>query len=113
MLEFEVTWGGQEIEDVLVTTSGVVDPEGVAAYWQAIVDDRRLRPGSLVLIDHRATSWSEMSAPDIQRRARAFGGDLLERAQAAAIAAVMSPGVDFGLGRRAVVHAEGATNRCL
>src|SRR5207244_5324682 len=92
MLEFELTWGGDP-EDLLVTTAGVATPEGILAYRRAINEDERLRPGLLILVDHRALDWSQMTTPQIRTQSELFPRDA-ERLGAATIAVVMGSPVD-------------------
>ena len=102
MLEFELLWDGDP-EDLLVTTWGAATPEGIRAHREAINENERLRPGMLILIDHRRLDWSGMSTPEIRAQSALFPRDA-ERLGAASLAVVMGSSVDYGLMR--MLHAQ-------
>jgi hypothetical protein len=97
MLEFALSWDGDP-EDLLVTTWGMATPDGIRAYRQAINTHNRLRPGLLILIDHRRLDWSQMSTAEIRKQSELFPQDA-ERLGPASLAVVMGSTVDFGLMR--------------
>src|SRR5690348_12210773 len=94
-MEWEVTWGGDP-EDVLVVTSGVASVEGLRAMGDAVLLDGRYQPGMCAILDHTLLDWSGLTTSEIRRRA----GDLPEirtRIGTSRIASVVATTAAFGL----------------
>jgi len=94
-MEWEVTWGGDP-EDILVVTSGVVTVEGLRAMGEVVLLDARYQPGMLALLDHTLLDWSGITSSEIRRRAVDLP-DIRTRIGTTRIASVVATTVAFGL----------------
>ena len=93
-VEFEVTWGGDP-EDVLIVTSGVANVEGLRAMSDAVLLDYRYQPTMLALLDHSLLDWTYMTSGAIRRRADDLA-DMVARIGSGCVAVVVRT-PDFGL----------------
>ncbi len=63
-MEYEIDFGAEA--DVVVTTSGRADPDGIRKFLNEVVSDGRFRPGSSLLNDHSALDFSALTPADIR-----------------------------------------------
>jgi hypothetical protein len=111
-MQYEIEWGGDP-EHLTVITRGRATAEGLDAWVQEVLSDRRYRRGMGVLVDHRALDWTTMTTQDLRRRAGLFSRDDARIGPTRAALVAGRP-VDYGLmrmvaaylGERAAFHAE-------
>jgi hypothetical protein len=96
-VEYRLQWGGDP-EDLLITTSGLADVDGLDEMVATILADPQHRAGMKVIVDHRATVWSALGASDVQHRADALRRQA-DQIGNQRIAFVVGNVTDFGIGR--------------
>ncbi len=94
-----MSWDGDEVEDLLIVTTGDATPEALDAMVMAAVNDPRYRPEMTVLIDLRRTRLAAMTHEEVRRRA-----DLIElragRVGPQRVAFLVRDKADFGILRQ-------------
>lgn len=98
-LTYEVVFGGEGPEDVLVRTAGAATVAALSAMGSAVVHDPRFRPPLKMLIDHRRLDWRSMTAEDIRLRAERVLDAEAPRLAGCTLAIVAHDAAGFGIAR--------------
>jgi hypothetical protein len=95
-MDYTIDFGAEA--DVVVTTSGRVDPAGIRRFLNEVVSDERFRSGSSLLNDHSALDFSGLTPADVRDISDLFSR-LDEQHGFGPIAVVVPSPSAFGLAR--------------
>jgi hypothetical protein len=104
-VDFRLDWHGDP-EQLLVSATGVADPDGLDAWLEAVLADPRWQPPMRVLIDYRLLDWGQMTAAEIEERVEVIARQA-DRIGASRVALVTDRKLDFGLLRMEEAQLEG------
>ena len=97
-MEYELSWGGSEVEDLYLRTWGPASLDGLVGYMNEGLGDSRWHEQMRVLIDHRAVDWSVLGTDDLRKRAD-FILSQRDRLGGARVAVVVASSAAFGVVR--------------
>jgi hypothetical protein len=104
-VEHAIEFGGQSLFDVVITTGGSADLEGVKLFGEELITDPRFRAGSTVLVDHSELDLRPLTESDLQEIGRIASG-LAERLGDTLFAVVVPDSFTFGRARQSTTLAQ-------
>jgi hypothetical protein len=109
-VEHTIEFGGQSLFDVVITTRGSADLEGVKLFGEELVTDPRFRAGSTVIVDHSELDLRPLTESDLQEIGRIASG-LAERLGETVFAVVVPDAFTFGRARQSTTLGRAARQR--
>ena len=104
-VEHTIEFGGDSLFDVVITTRGRADLEGVKRFGEELITDPRFRAGSTVLVDHSELDARPLTTSDLREIGR-IAPELAELLGDTVFAVVVPDTFTFGLARQSATLSE-------